>query len=423
MSKRTLHLNLNLGASGHPTAFIDGGYFARVAQIAEGGLFDSVFLANISGLRGGSPAQGLDPIVTLTLMASATSRIGLIGTISATLNHPYSIARWFASLEHVSNGRVGWNVVTTRNKNEGLNYGFDPLPDREARYARAAESIEVVQALWDSWQPGAIVDEPAGPAHFDSARIKPINYAGEHFSVAGPLQLPSYRRTRPLITQAGGSDEGIEVAARYADAVFTSQLYIEPAQEYYRDLRAALARNGRDPESVSVLPGLNPVLVATDEEARRLTEGGEGPADPAGQLPGFAQWAGVDPAALSLDGPFPLELLRPSDPTFGSVGFDRSVRLFLEHNRDRPVRELIADRWRSGRAGGHRAVVGTPEQIADDLEQWFVGRAADGFIMGFGRLPHDLEQFTEHVVPLLQKKGIFRREYAETTIRERYQAA
>jgi FMN-dependent oxidoreductase (nitrilotriacetate monooxygenase family) len=422
MSKRTLHLNLNLGASGHPTAFIDGGYFARVAQIAEGGLFDSVFLANISGLRGGSPAQGLDPIVTLTLMASATSRIGLIGTISATLNHPYSIARWFASLEHVSNGRVGWNVVTTRNKNEGLNYGFDPLPDRETRYARAAESIEVVKALWDSWQPGAIVDEPTGPAHFDTARMKPINYAGEHFSVAGPLQLPSYPRTRPLITQAGGSDEGVEVAAGYADAVFTSQPYLEPAQEYYRDLRAALARNGRDPDSVSVLPGLNPVLVATDEEARRLTEGGEGP-DPAKQLPGFAQWAGVDPAALNLDGPFPLELLRPSDPTFGSVGFARSVRLFLEHNRDRPVRELIADRWRSGRAGGHRAVVGTPEQIADDLEQWFVSRAADGFVMGFGRLPHDLEQFIEHVVPLLQKKGIFRREYAEITIRERYQAA
>jgi FMN-dependent oxidoreductase (nitrilotriacetate monooxygenase family) len=424
MTKRTLHLNLNLGASGHPTAFIDGDYFANVARIAEDGLFDSVFLANISGLRAEGPGQGLDPIVTLTIMAAATSRIGLIGTISATLHHPYSIARWFASLEHVSNGRVGWNVVTTRNKNEGLNYGFDPLPDRETRYARAAESIEIVNALWDSWQEGAIVDEPGSAPHFDRERMKPINYAGKHFSVAGPLQLPSYRRTRPLITQAGGSDEGIEVAAKYADAVFTSQLYIEPAQEYYRHLRAAAARCGRDPDSISVLPGLNPVIASTDEEARRrAARDNQRPADPAEQLRSFARWASVDPAALELDEPFPLELLPPSDPVFGSVGFDRSVRLYLERNQHRTVREILADGSRGGRGGGHRAIVGTPAQIADDLEEWFVSRAADGFIMGFGSLPRDLELFIEHVVPLLQKKGIFRHEYEEITIRERYRAA
>lgn len=424
MRKRTLHLNLNMaGAGNHPTAFISPTFHAETAQIAERGLFDAVFLANISGLRGGNPGQGLDTIVALTIIAQATSRIGMIGTISTTLNHPYSIARWFASLEHVSQGRVGWNVVTTRNNNEGLNYGFDPLPTRVERYAQAAESIEVVQALWDSWQPGAIVDEPGQPAHFDTTKFTPINHVGKYFSVAGPLQLPSFPRTRPLLTQAGGSGEGADIAARYVDAVFTSALYLQPAQQEYRKVKELARSYGRDPRTISVLPGLNPVIEATDAAARRTrAERADRAADPAEQLRAFAQWAGVAAEQLDLDAPFPLDLLKPSDPIFGSVGFDNATRLYLEHNQHRTVRDLLADGAGSNR-GGHRSIVGTPEQIADDIEHWFVNGAADGFIMGLGRRPGGLEDFIEQVVPLLQRKGIFRTAYDEDTVRERYNAA
>ncbi len=422
MAERTLHLNLNLGAAGHPTAFIDPQYYAETARIAERGLFDSIFLANISGLRNGVPTQGLDTIVALTIVAQATQKIGMIGTISTTLNHPYSIARWFASLEHVSKGRVGWNVVTTRNNNEGLNYGFDPLPDRITRYERAIESIEVVTALWESWQEGAVVDEPDSAAHFDNTKWAPINHVGKHFSVAGPLQLPSYPRTRPLLTQAGGSDEGTGVAARYVDAVFTPELYLDTAQANYRKLKDQAAHYGRDPATVSVLPGLTPVIESSDAAARRhRAEQADRAADPTEQLRAFARWAGVEASALDLDKPFPLEILPASDPIFGSVGFDNATREYLRHNQHRTVRELLGDG--AGR-GGHRSIVGTPEQIADDIENWFLGRAADGFILSLWRRPRagSLEDFVEHVVPLLQRKGIFRTEYREDTIRERFNA-
>lgn len=425
MAERTLHLNLNLGAAGHPTAFIDPEYYAQTARIAERGLFDAIFLANISGLRAGVPGQGLDTIVTLTIIARATEKIGMIGTISTTLNHPYSIARWFASLEHVSKGRVGWNVVTTRNKNEGLNFGFDPLPDRLARYERATESIEVVIALWESWQEGAIVDVPGSPARFDNTKWAPIDHVGKHFSVAGPLQLPSYARTRPLLTQAGGSDEGTGVAARYVDAVFTPEIYLDTGQANYRKLKEQAAAGGRDPNTISVLPGLNPILESTDTAAkRRRAEQADLAADPTVKLREFAKWAGVEAAALDLDKPFPLEILRPSDPIFGSVGFDNAIREYLRHNQHRNVRELLTDGAGQGRGGGHRSLIGTPEQIADDMEAWFLGRAADGFIMGLnrGRGPGSLEDFIEQVVPLLQRKGIFRTEYREDTIRERFNA-
>ncbi|MET8650155.1 NtaA/DmoA family FMN-dependent monooxygenase [Nocardia aurea] len=428
MSERTLHLNINVIASGaHPAAwrlpeanrraFFDPAHYANVARIAEAGLFDTAFMADNSFLHpDGYPNSGLDPIVTLSAMAAATSRIGLVGSYSTTFHHPYGIARAFASLDHLSAGRIGWNVVTSRNKPEGLNYGFSDLPDRETRYGRALEAVEIVTALWDSWQPGALVLDPATGIAVDRDLIKPIDYVGEHFSVAGPLQLPPSPQGRPLITQAGGSEGGLDLAARFADAVFTSALYIEPAREYYAKLKAAVARYGRSPDRIAIMPGINPVIGSTEEEARRrIAEHDEIVGPVGGQLEKFAKWVGVDPGALDPDRPFPLELLQPTGGTYSSVGFDTAARLYLERNRHRTVRELAAD----GRQG-HRNLVGSAEQVADDLENWFRTGAADGFVIQFDTLPGGLELFVEHVVPLLQKKGIFRREYGENTLRERF---
>ncbi|MGV9414023.1 NtaA/DmoA family FMN-dependent monooxygenase [Nocardia sp. NPDC003693] len=428
MSERTLHLNVNVtGAGIHPAAwrtpgtdpraFFDPAHYARVARIAEDGLFDTVFMADNSYLHPeGYPNSGLDPIVTLAAMAAATSRIGLIGSYSTTFHQPYAIARAFASLDHLSGGRVGWNVVTSRNRPEGHNYGFAELPDRAARYERAVETVEVVTALWDSWAPGALVLDTAAGIAVDRDLIKPIDHAGQHHSVAGPLQLPPSPQGRPLLTQAGGSEGGQDLAARFADAVFVSALFIEPAREYAARLRAAAAKYGRAPGSIAVMPGINPVVGSTEAEARRRIAAHDEITGWTGDpIERFARWASVDPRALDPDRPFPLELLTTTGDTYSSVGFDTSIRLYLERNRHRTVRELAAEPRQ-----GHRTVVGGPEQIADDLEHWFRTGAADGFVIQFDTLPGGLELFVEHVIPLLQRKGIFRREYAERTLRERF---
>ncbi|MBL8266578.1 NtaA/DmoA family FMN-dependent monooxygenase [Steroidobacter sp.] len=417
MAERTLHLAVNTG-SGNLNRYgaFDVEEFVETARLAETGLFDAVFLPNVSFLRAEGPVGGgFDPLVALTLMAQATSKVGLVGTVSVTLHHPYSIARSFASLEHLSHGRMGWNVVTTRNKPEGLNYGFDPLPDRRTRYAHAAEAIEIVNALWDSWQEGSVVRHPDATVTYERAHIKPIDYVGEHFRVAGPLQIPSFPDTRTVITQAGGSDEGMELAAKYADAVFSSTLLIEPARDYYGKLKTLAAKHGRTPGSIAVLPGLATVIGSTQAEARRRSVSEE---ELATELQRFARWAGVAAENLDLDGTFPVDLLKPSDPIFGSVGFDDSIRNYLKHNRSRPVRELLADGIHHS-ATNHRRLVGTPEQIADNIEEWFRSGASDGFILMPSGNTAELRIFIDEVVPLLQKRNLFRREYAETTLRER----
>ncbi|MCX4098188.1 NtaA/DmoA family FMN-dependent monooxygenase [Nocardia sp. alder85J] len=428
MAERTLHLNVNvIGAGmhpaawrlpgGNPRAFFDPAHYARVAAVAEAGLFDSAFLADNSYLHPqGYPNSALDPIVTLAAMAAATSRIGLIGSYSTTFHQPYAIARAFASLDHFSGGRIGWNIVTSRNKPEGHNYGFTELPDRATRYARAVETVEVVTALWDSWRPGALVLDTAAGLAVDRDLVTPIDHVGEHHSVAGPFQVPPSPQGRPLLTQAGASEGGADLAARFADAVFTSALFLEPGLEYAGRLRKAVVQHGRSPDSIAVMPGINPVIGSTEAEARRrIAEHDEIAGPPGDPVTAVAAWTGVDPAALTADRPVPLELLVPTGNTYSSVGFDTSLRLYLERNAHRTVRELARD----GRPG-HRSVIGSAEQVADDLEHWFRVGAADGFVIQFDTLPGGLELFVEHVVPLLQKKGIFRREYSETTLRDRF---
>ncbi|MEV0607871.1 LLM class flavin-dependent oxidoreductase [Polymorphospora rubra] len=430
MTGRQLHLNVNILASGahpaawrspggHPTAVVDIGHYQRVAREAERGLLDAVFLSDGVLLRGnvaaGPPITALDPAVVVTAMALATDRIGFIATVSTTFNSPYHIARIFSSLDHASAGRVAWNVVTTRDPGAGRNYGLAELPRRTQRYARAAESIEAVTALWDSWEDEALVADPASGVWARTDLIHRIDHIGPFHSVQGPLQIPRSPQGRPPLVQAGGSDTGRDLAARYADAVFSPQQVLASARTYYADIKSRARAYGRDPDTISVLPGLNPVVGSTEDEARRRQRELNALLGDDRLLAGFAARFGIDPAELDLDRPFPAHLLRPTGDTYGSQGFDDAARDLISAAGHLTVRDLI-DRG----IAAHRVVVGAPEQIADDIERWFLGRGADGFNLQCDVYPGGLADFVDHVVPELQRRGLFRREYAGTTLRDHY---
>ena len=280
--ERQLHFNAFLMSCGHheaawrlpgsdPFASLDLGHWTNLARIAERGTFDSIFLADGPALWGHAryrPGGALEPTVLLTALAGATSRIGLIATASTTYNEPYNLARRFASLDHISGGRAGWNIVTTAGRDAALNFGLDDHPAHRERYRRAAEFVDVSIGLWDSWEDGAEIGDKAAGIYADDSRIHPVDYQGEFFRVRGPLNVPRSPQGRPLLVQAGSSPDGREFAARYAEAVFTAQQTLADAQEFYADIKARARRLGRDSDLVKILPGLVPIIGSTEAEAR-----------------------------------------------------------------------------------------------------------------------------------------------------------
>lgn len=423
---RTLHLNTNITGTGrhpagwrtldNPKSIIDLGFFTTIAQIAERGKLDAVFLSDAVALRGHAhgPAQSLEPTVLLTALAGVTRHVGLIGTASTTFNDPFNLARRFASVDHLSAGRVAWNAVTTYDPEAAANFSIAESPDKQARYARAEEFVEVVLKLWDSWEDNALIADRASGRYADPARVHAIAHAGRHFQVRGPLNLPRSPQGRPVLVQAGGSEAGVALAARHADAVFTAQTTFEGAQDFYRDIKARAVAHGRHPDHLLVLPGLYPVIGGTLDEARRRKADMDALLDRGAELAKFAGALGIDAADLQLDAPLPYDLIDKGDRTDVSRGFIRSTVL-LARSENLTVRDLL-DR----NPGAHRMIVGTPETIADDIERWFAGRAADGFNLNADVFPSGLADFVDHVVPLLQRKGIFRREYEGTTLRDHY---
>jgi FMN-dependent oxidoreductase (nitrilotriacetate monooxygenase family) len=429
-SGRQLHFNAFLMSSGHheaawrlpesdPFANFDLAHWHNLAQIAERGTFDSVFLADGPALWGNAryrPAGALEPTVLLTAMAAGTSHIGLIATASTTYNEPYNLARRFASLDHVSGGRAGWNIVTTADPASAQNFGLDDRPSHRDRYERAAEFVEVSLRLWDSWEDGAELGDKAAGIYADMARIHPIDYAGAHFRVRGPLNLPRCPQGRPLLVQAGSSQHGRDFAARYAEAVFTAQQTLADGQEFYADMKERARRHGRDPETIKILPGIVPVIGSTEAEARALDEELEQLIVPEY---GLAQLAGVlevPVESLDLDRPLPEEVY--ARPTLVEGMQSRYLLVTELARRDNlTVRQLIA---RLGGGRGHRTFAGTPEQVADTIEEWFHLGAADGFNVMPAALPSGLAAFAEHVIPIFRKRGLFRTEYTGQTLREHY---
>ncbi|GAA3139296.1 LLM class flavin-dependent oxidoreductase [Nonomuraea roseoviolacea] len=422
---RKLHLNAFLMGVGHheaawrhprtePARIADVRHYQNLAQIAERGKLDSVFLADGVALWGNvrhNALGGLEPLTLLSAIATVTDHIGLIATVSTTYNEPYHVARKFASLDHISGGRAGWNIVTSASEAEAHNFGVE-RPAHADRYARATEFLDVVTKLWDSWEDDAILGDRAHGLYADTGKIHPIEHEGEHFRVRGPLNASRPPQGHPLLVQAGSSEDGKEFAARFAEAVFTAQQTLEEGQEFYADLKSRLAAYGRRPDELLVLPGISPIIGSTDREARQLEQELEELIIPAYGLAQLSHMTGIELGEDALDRPLP-------DIPVETEGAQSRRKLVVDLARrdGLTVRQLIA-RLAGGR--GHRVVAGTPERIADEIQEWFEGGAADGFNVMPPILPGGLADFVDHVVPELQVRGLFRYEYESRTLRGTY---
>ncbi|WP_068084681.1 LLM class flavin-dependent oxidoreductase [Novosphingobium rosa] len=392
-------------------ASIDIDWYIAHARAAEQSLFDLVFIVDspfITPETAPHFLNRLEPLTLLSALATHTSRIGLVGTLTTSYWEPYNVARQFGSLDHISRGRAGWNVVTTGLEGAAANYGRDAHFDHAERYARAAEFVDVVQGLWDSYEDDAFPRDRAAGVFLDKAKQHRLDHKGTHFSVAGPLALSRSRQGQPVIFQAGESDAGRQLGARIAEATFASAQDIESGIAYYADLKRRAAALGRNPDHIKVLPGLSPTLADTDEEARRIAREAEEALDLDKLLVQLGRAFNYhDFRQYKLDAPFP-DL---SGVTLNSYKghAERIIRVAAEKRYTLREAAYALGRWQSPFVGG-------PETVADEIERWFTNRAADGFNLRVTR-PGDFLLFRERVVPLLQRKGIFRTRYEHDTLR------
>jgi FMN-dependent oxidoreductase (nitrilotriacetate monooxygenase family) len=424
---RQVHLNVNILNAGvfggswrlpgtDPLASFGLAHYVDIARKAEAAKFDAVFLADGPAIREDlryRAFNSLEPSVVLAAVAASTSRIGLIGTLSSSYNDPYDVARRFATLDQLSGGRSGWNVVTTAGRESARNFGFDDEPDHGRRYERAAEFVEVVRKLWNSWEPDALVGDKSGQVFADTTRIHRTDHHGEHFDVAGPLNVPRSPQGEPVVVQAGASRDGRALAARVGEVIFTAAQTEDEAREYYHDVKARARGYGRGPEDVIVLPGLSTVIGSTEAEARERRELLAELVPPEYALERLAGQLGVPRESLVLDGSLPWELLADPDDAGGSQTFYK-IAVSLARRESLTVRQLLR---RLGGGAGHRIVTGTPEQIADAIVDWVDKGVADGFNLMPDVLPSGFDDFVDHVVPELQRRGVFRTDYDSTTLR------
>ncbi len=429
--QRQLHLNLFIHCRGHheaawrhpaasPMSLSDIRYYQDLTQTAEAGLFDSIFLADQLALGNdiaNSPRTGLEPITVLSALAVSTSHIGLIATASTTYTEPFNLARQFASLDHISQGRIGWNIVTSWLAAAARNYGGDAQVSHAERYERAEEYMTVVKGLWDSWAEDAELDDRANGHYTQAERIRAINHEGSHYRVAGPLNLPRGPQGRPVLVQAGSSNTGRAFAARHAEAIFTAQLEKATAQAFYADLKARVAGQGRDADQTLILPGLSPLIASSEAEVQRLAEElGELSNPEVGRRRLSNRFGGHDFSHLPLDKP--LEPTDFPDPDTVEAARSRTEVILGLVRREKPtLRQLLA--MLAG-ARGHHTFAGTPEQVANFIEAWFQDGAADGFNIMPPVLPAILEVFIAEVIPILQQRGLFRTAYEGTTLRDHY---
>jgi FMN-dependent oxidoreductase (nitrilotriacetate monooxygenase family) len=399
-------------------AHVDVEHYKNLARIAERGKLDSIFLADGPVLwndLGRRPGGTLEPTVLLTAIAGATEHIGLIATASTTYNEPYNLARRFASLDIISGGRAGWNIVTTAGLDAARNFNLDALPAHRERYERAAEFLDVSLKLWDSWDDDAALGDKEAGVWGDNDKIYPPAHVGRFYQVAGALNVPRSPQGHPLLVQAGSSENGRDFAARYAEAVFTAHQTIEDAQAFYADLKQRALAHGRDPDTIKVLPGIVPVIAATEAEALAQEAELNRLIRPEYALPQLAELLKIDVSELRLDLELPADL--PSEDEIEGAKSRRTLVVNLARRERLTVRDLIG---RLGGGRGHLTFAGTPEQVADAIQRWYDLGAADGFNIMPAVLPSGLSAFVDHVVPLLQARGLFRTEYEGRTLRDNY---
>ena len=429
--KRSLHLNLFIQSRGHHEAswrhanatelsLTDVGYYESLASKAEAGLFDSIFLADALALWDDSefaPHNWLEPITSLAALTRSTSRIGLIATASTTYSEPYNLARQFASIDHMSNGRVGWNIVTSWSTAAAGNYGDTRQVSHAERYERAEDFMTAVYGLWDSWSDDAVLDDRASGRYADPGKFRAINHHGPYYQITGPLNIPRGPQGRPVMVQAGSSEDGRRFAARHAEAVFTAHMHKASAQAFYRDLKRLVAEHGRAPEHAVILPGLSALIGSTETEARRL-------ADELNELANVdvglkrltGRFGGADFSQLPLDQPLSPDDL--PDPATVEAARSRTEVIIDVVRRERPTLRQLLQKLAGAR--GHFTFVGTPEQLVEEMMAWFDEGAADGFNLMPPVLPWMLDVFIAEVIPLLQRRGVFREAYEGTTLRDHF---
>ncbi|MHB8284878.1 MAG: LLM class flavin-dependent oxidoreductase [Caulobacteraceae bacterium] len=392
--------------------------YHRLATKAEAGKFHCYFSGDSQGyvpivgkeaFSHSDNAGKLEPTTLLSALAVTTSHIGLIGTVSTTQNEPYSVARRFASLDHISHGRAGWNVVTSGTRNEAENFGAASLMAHDDRYGRAEEFVDVVRGLWDSWQEGALLRDQKTGQYFDPAKVRALNHRGERFSVKGPLNVGRPPQGHPIIVQAGGSEPGRALAARTADMIFTAQSSLAKAKLFYDDMKARAVAFGRDPAGLLVIPSVQLLVRSTEAEALQAQEALLDLVPHSLSVSKLQTLLDADLSGYDLDGPLPDISL-----TNGGQWVQQQI-VAMASDEHLTIRQL-ARRTVVSRASFSMA--GTPEQIADMCEQWFLEGGADGFSLAPNYIPAGLDEFVDAVVPILQARGLFHTDYEAETLRE-----
>lgn len=423
-----MHLGLFIAAEGHHVAAWrdpatqsgasqDIRHYVALARAGERGRFDFLFTADTNAifygddleqLRRTTAALRLEPLTLLSALAMVTDHIGLICTATTTYLDPFHVARLFASLDQISGGRAGWNLVTSSAPAEALNFSHDAHPPYEERYERAAEFAQVVMGLWDSWEDGAIVEDRETGVYFDPARLHRLNHKGEYFSVRGPLTISRSPQGRPVIVEAGQSELGRELAAETAEVVFTVQQDFDEARAFHADIKQRAGKFGRAPDEIKIMPGLLPVVGATKRAAEERLDRIQDLIHPELGLARLSNILGTDLSPYPVDGPLPE--IPPAEEQQGR----QQVVIDLARRENLTIRELY-QRVTGVRA--HRVLCGTADEIADSMEQWHRDGAADGFNIMALTHPEGIDDFVDHVIPILQRRGLFRREYESTTLR------
>jgi N-acetyl-S-(2-succino)cysteine monooxygenase len=386
----------------------------EIARIAERGKFDLLFISDSMVMDPTDHPSFLcrfEPTTLITALAGCTTHIGLGATVSTSFNEPFNVARVFGSIDHISGGRAAWNVVTTSNTKAAQNYSREEHIEHELRYARAQEFVDVVRGLWDCWDDDAIVADKATGQYINADKVQPLNHKGRFFQVRGPINMARSPQGQPVIIQAGGSPSGLELAARTADVVFSVVQELEPAKAAYADLKSRMAKYGRAPEEIAVLPGVMPIVGETEGEARAKLAKLQSWISPTNAITLVASRIGYDVTGHDLDGPVPPPPSSEGGRTFHRVLYEMAKR---ENMTLRDLYNLTAA------ARGHWVITGTPAKIADILEEWFVEKAADGFNILPAYFPGAFADFVDLVVPELQRRGLFRRDYEGTTLREHF---
>ena len=414
-------LTIHAGAWRYPGAYADANFnfqhIVKFAQKLERGKFDAFFMADhlavlnmpMDALKRSATPTSFEPMTLLPALAMVTKNLGLVATGSTTYDEPYHVARRFASLDHISGGRAGWNVVTTSNPNASMNFGRDDQMEHDERYNRAREFYDVVTGLWDSWADDAFIHDQESGVYFDPDKMHVLNHEGKYLKVRGPLNIGRPIQGHPVIVQAGASNAGRQLAAETAEAVFTAQSDLAAGQAFYADVKGRMKVVGRNPDHMKVLPACMVIIADSREEARTKRMKLDSLVHYESAIAALSIALGVDASKFDQDGPLPNDI---PETEAGQSSRERAIKAAKDDNLT--VRELAQ------RLGGHSSLclMGTPGEVADEMEEWLMTRGSDGFTIQFPYVPEGLDDFVDRLVPVLQDRGLFRTEYEGKTLRE-----